>query len=84
MRMRLMRYSLAVVIIAHHGFQLGSAHAAPGASFKIREEVRITMSDGIQLSADLYLPKGPKPIPVVLVRTPYGKRQPRDKVVPTG
>ena len=31
------------------------------------------MSDGARLSADLYLPSGPGPWPVLLERTPYNK-----------
>ena len=31
------------------------------------------MSDGVRLSADLYLPSGPGPWPVLLERTPYNK-----------
>ncbi|MBM3458921.1 MAG: CocE/NonD family hydrolase, partial [Armatimonadetes bacterium] len=35
-------------------------------------DVRVPMRDGVTLSADLYLPKGRGPFPVVLTRTPYG------------
>ena len=31
------------------------------------------MADGIHLAADIYMPDGPGPFPVVLSRTPYGK-----------
>ena len=34
------------------------------------------MSDGVHLAADVYLPDGPGPFPVVLSRTPYGKAGP--------
>lgn len=34
---------------------------------------RIPMPDGVELAADLYLPDGPGPFPVVVTRTPYNK-----------
>lgn len=34
------------------------------------------MPDGIVLIADLHRPRGAGPLPAVLIRTPYGKRQP--------
>jgi putative CocE/NonD family hydrolase len=34
-------------------------------------DVKAPMRDGVQLSADIYLPKAPGPFPTVLVRTPY-------------
>jgi putative CocE/NonD family hydrolase len=36
------------------------------------------MRDGVELSADVYLPDGPGPHPTVLVRTPYVKANPFD------
>eukprot|EP01037_Dinobryon_pediforme_P005788 gene5788-5851_t len=36
------------------------------------------MRDGIRLATDVYLPQGAGPFPVVLERTPYGRRRPRD------
>ncbi|MDL4813601.1 CocE/NonD family hydrolase [Actinomadura opuntiae] len=38
-------------------------------------DLRIPMPDGTTLVADLYRPRGAGPLPAVLVRTPYGKRQ---------
>ena len=40
---------------------------------EVRLEVKIAMQDGVELSANLFLPKAEGPFPVVLVRTPYGK-----------
>ena len=37
----------------------------------MRLDVKVPMRDGVQLSADIYLPKAPGPFPTVLVRTPY-------------
>jgi putative CocE/NonD family hydrolase len=54
-----------------------AAASSPDASYsrrpgvKTRLDVKIPMRDGVKLSADIYLPDGPGPFPVVLVRTPY-------------
>lgn len=37
-------------------------------------DITITMSDGIGLATDVYLPKGQASAPTVLMRLPYGKR----------
>lgn len=39
-----------------------------------RLTVRIAMRDGVHLATDVYLPEGPGPWPVLLERTPYGRR----------
>lgn len=38
-------------------------------------EVQVPMRDGTKLATDLYLPKGEGPFPVIIERTPYGKRE---------
>ena len=38
---------------------------------EMRLDVKVTMRDGVQLSADIYLPKAEGPFPTVLMRTPY-------------
>ncbi|NKZ05625.1 CocE/NonD family hydrolase [Actinomadura latina] len=43
---------------------------------EVRRDLRAPMPDGVTLIADLYRPRGAGPMPVVLMRTPYGKRQP--------
>jgi predicted acyl esterase len=42
--------------------------AAPG-----RQTYSVAMRDGTRLATDVYLPAGPGPFPVVLLRTPYDK-----------
>lgn len=37
-------------------------------------EAFVAMRDGVRLATDVYLPEGEGPWPVVLTRTPYGKR----------
>jgi putative CocE/NonD family hydrolase len=38
-----------------------------------RADVKIPMRDGVELSANVFLPQAQGPFPVVLTRTPYGK-----------
>jgi uncharacterized protein len=42
----------------------------------VTRSMKIPMSDGVELLADRYRPPGTEPLPVVLVRTPYGRRGP--------
>ena len=42
---------------------------------------RVPMRDGVELSADVYLPSSDEPAPVVVIRTPYGNHV-EDGVVP--
>ncbi len=37
-----------------------------------RQEVMITMRDGIRLNTLIQIPKSKEPMPVILTRTPYG------------
>jgi len=47
------------------------AFAAP--AFTKQADVKVTMSDGIHLATDVYLPKSGTSFPAILVRTPYDK-----------
>jgi len=38
-------------------------------------EYMVPCRDGVRLATDVYLPDGPGPFPVILERTPYGKRE---------
>ena len=40
---------------------------------EVRTDVKIPMRDGVELSANLFLPKAQGKFPVILVRSPYGK-----------
>lgn len=40
-----------------------------------RSEYFVTTRDGVRLATDIYLPEGAGPFPVILERTPYGKRE---------
>ncbi len=45
----------------------------PAYDVEARADVKIRMRDGVELSANVFLPKAKGPFPVVLARTPYGK-----------
>lgn len=49
------------------------ALVAPRYEVETRGEVRIVMRDGVELSANLFLPKAEGRFPAILARTPYGK-----------
>jgi len=40
---------------------------------EVRTEVKIPMRDGVELSANIFLPKAEGKHPVILIRSPYGK-----------
>ncbi|MER9708598.1 CocE/NonD family hydrolase [Mesorhizobium sp. M0204] len=46
---------------------------ATSGSFRLLPSVKVPMRDGINLATDVYLPEGPGPFPIILIRTPYGK-----------
>lgn len=43
----------------------------PNHEVEMRLDVRVAARDGVELSTDLYLPRGPGRFPTVLMRTPY-------------
>ena len=51
--------------------EAGSEQAAP--EVRVERNVLVPMSDGVRLAADVYLPEGDGPFPVLLTRTPYNK-----------
>ena len=63
----------ALVFVPSVTFADPAATEANGA-FHVQGSVQIPMRDGIHLSADVYRPRGQSgPLPVILMRTPYGK-----------
>ena len=42
-------------------------------SFRVEKDVMVPMRDGVRLAADAWIPEGGGPVPVLLVRLPYGK-----------
>jgi len=49
-----------------------------------KETVRVPMSDGVSLAADVCLPEGDGPFPVLLMRTPYGRQDALGRVFALG
>lgn len=47
----------------------------PPANYQVKVEnnVRLLMSDGVELATDVYRPRSNRPLPTVLLRTPYGR-----------
>ena len=64
---------LVVLLSVLCGVFSASLFAAEQYEVEVRTDVRIPMSDGVELSANLFLPKAKGPFPVILMRTPYGK-----------
>ena len=48
-----------------------STESRPIYGVKMRFDVPVPMRDGVNLSADIYLPDAPGPFPTILTRTPY-------------
>ena len=46
----------------------------------VSQDVPVPMRDGTTLYADLYIPEGAGPFPVLLMRTPYNKTQAQDNI----
>ncbi|MER9363232.1 CocE/NonD family hydrolase [Mesorhizobium sp. M0500] len=46
---------------------------SPNGDIRLLPSVKVPMRDGVNLSTDIYLPKGPGPFPIILIRTPYNK-----------
>ncbi|RKY83656.1 hydrolase, partial [candidate division KSB1 bacterium] len=51
----------------------------PEYEVKFRFNVRIPMSDGTELSADMYMPDAKGKFPAILIRTPYNNNNSRDR-----
>lgn len=49
----------------------------PAAATQIERDVAVPMRDGVVLRADIYRPDEPGSYPVLVLRTPYGKGQPK-------
>ncbi|MEO7133972.1 MAG: CocE/NonD family hydrolase [Vicinamibacterales bacterium] len=49
---------------------------APDVPVSVQTNVRVKMRDGVSLATDIYRPKGEGPLPVLLTRTPYNRKDP--------
>src|SRR5579871_6444872 len=59
---------LAFTAVAH-----ASTTQSPVTAYTMTQDVRITMSDGVTLDSDQYVPTTGCPCPVILIQTPYRK-----------
>jgi len=57
---------MTVVLVA-------AAACSAGAQTMERKTVMVRMRDGVKLATDIYLPKTDRKVPVILLRTPYGR-----------
>ncbi len=65
---------LAVLLaLALTGVARASTQQSPVTAYTVTKDVRVTMSDGVSLDTDEYVPTGVCPCPVILIQTPYRK-----------
>lgn len=70
MKLRLLFLSLLLTLtLISNPFQL----SAQDYEVEFRENVMIPMSDGVELAANIFIPKADGPFPTILMRNPYGK-----------
>lgn len=67
--------SVLVLLATVSWYGLASLAVAAESTYEVevRADAKIPMSDGVELAANIFLPKAEGKFPVVLVRTPYGK-----------
>ena len=53
----------------------GMEAVTPGYDVEMRLNVKVPMRDGVNLSADIYLPRARGKLPTVLMRTPYSNNR---------
>ena len=69
-----MRKSVRIILVLSVLLSLQTILAAQEAfEVDVRTEVKIPMRDGVELSANIFLPKAQGKFPVILIRSPYGK-----------
>jgi putative CocE/NonD family hydrolase len=68
--------SLGIVLSCEQQVSDGGLDNAPGQAPDALSigDAAVPMRDGVRLFADVYLPQGDGPFPVILIRVPYGKR----------
>jgi putative CocE/NonD family hydrolase len=69
-----MRKSARIILVLSILLSLQTILAAEKTfEVEVRTEVKIPMRDGVELSANIFLPKTEGKYPVILIRSPYGK-----------
>jgi putative CocE/NonD family hydrolase len=68
-------FILLWVVLSTLGAQASSLHpeeaSQPTYEVKVEMDVKVPMSDGVQLSTNIFRPDAPGQFPVILIRTPY-------------
>lgn len=59
--------------LAGMAFDRAMGISGPAEPYTVRRDVGVPMPDGTVLLGDHYRPPGPSPMPVVLIRSPYGR-----------
>jgi putative CocE/NonD family hydrolase len=67
------RCALILTLCVTFGLSLAVLHAADLHEVDVLTNVRVPMRDGVELSANVFLPKAEGRFPAILMRTPYGK-----------
>ncbi|HEX6489442.1 MAG TPA: CocE/NonD family hydrolase [Candidatus Dormibacteraeota bacterium] len=66
--------SLAMLIaLAVTGVAKASTQQSPVTAYTMTQDIRVTMSDGVTLDTDEYVPTTGCPCPTILIQTPYRK-----------
>jgi len=69
-----MRKSARIILVLSVVLSIQTIVAAQESpNVEVRTEVKIPMRDGVELSANIFLPKVEGKYPVILIRSPYGK-----------
>jgi putative CocE/NonD family hydrolase len=68
-----MKKSMRMFLVLSLLLSLQPILAAQTFEVEVRTEVKIPMRDGVELSANIFLPKAEGKFPVILIRSPYGK-----------
>jgi len=66
-------FLIALIVLVFIAGSLSEKAFSQNSFFK--DNVRVTLSDGTNLSTDIYLPAEGNKHPTILIRTPYGKHQ---------
>jgi hypothetical protein len=63
-----------LALVGRRALERFAGQPAGGTDYALTRDLRTPMRDGTVLLGDLYRPRGAGPLPVVLIRTPYGRR----------
>ncbi|MBW4040719.1 MAG: CocE/NonD family hydrolase [Acidobacteria bacterium] len=67
------RRALPLALVGRRALELLAGQPAGSTDYAVTHDLRTPLRDGVVLLGDLYRPRGAGPLPVVLIRTPYGR-----------